>query len=171
MSIPTINAIQAHEKIKNGACLIDIRSQDEHNRHRIAGAICIPADTMAGCDPMNDKAVLIFHCLGGVRTQNSMATLEKFANGREAYILEKGLNGWQEANLPTLKDDSQPLPLQRQVQMIAGSLILLGVVLGASVNHGFYGLSAFVGAGLLVAGMTGFCGMARLLMLLPYNQR
>jgi hypothetical protein len=32
-------------------------------------------------------------------------------------------------------------------------------------------LSGFVGAGLVFAGVTGFCGMARLLALMPWNRR
>ena len=68
------------------------------------------------------------------------------------------------------EDKSQPLPLMRQVQIVAGILILLGVALGYAFNSGFFLLSAFVGAGLTFAGITGFCGMARLLALMPWNR-
>lgn len=69
------------------------------------------------------------------------------------------------------EDKSQPLPLMRQVQIVAGALILLGVALGYAFSSGFFLLSAFVGAGLTFAGITGFCGMARLLALMPWNRR
>ena len=69
------------------------------------------------------------------------------------------------------EDKSQPLPLMRQVQIVAGALILLGVALGYAFCSGFFLLSAFVGAGLTFAGITGFCGMARLLALMPWNRR
>jgi hypothetical protein len=59
----------------------------------------------------------------------------------------------------------------RQVQIGAGTLVLLGVVLGFAVSPIAYGLSAFVGAGLLVAGTTGWCGMAKLLAVMPWNRR
>ena len=59
----------------------------------------------------------------------------------------------------------------RQVQIGAGSLVLIGVVLGALVLPGFYALSGVVGAGLLIAGVTGFCGMARVLGVMPWNTR
>ena len=52
--------------------------------------------------------------------------------------------------------------------MAAGGLILLGGLLGVTIHPAFWGLSAFVGAGLFVAGATGFCGMARLLLLAPW---
>ena len=69
------------------------------------------------------------------------------------------------------KDSSQPLPLMRQVQIAAGSLALLGVILGYTVSSIFFLLSGFVGAGLILAGVTGFCGMARLLDKMPWNRR
>ncbi|WP_325231663.1 YgaP-like transmembrane domain, partial [Sphingobium sp.] len=65
----------------------------------------------------------------------------------------------------------QPIEVMRQVQLVAGGLVLLGVVLGFLVAPAFFGLSAFVGAGLIMAGATGWCGMARLLRLMPWNRR
>jgi rhodanese-related sulfurtransferase len=87
-----------------------------------------------------------------------------------AYVLEGGLDAWKKAGLPTRIDAKAPLELMRQVQMAAGGLILLGGLLGVTIHPAFWGLSAFVGAGLFVAGATGFCGMARLLALAPWNQ-
>lgn len=86
-------------------------------------------------------------------------------------MVEGGIQGWKQAGLLTVEDKSQPLPLMRQVQIAAGLLILCGVVLGYSVSSGFFLLSGFVGAGLLFAGVTGFCGMARLLKVMPWNRR
>jgi hypothetical protein len=57
------------------------------------------------------------------------------------------------------------------VQITAGSLVVLGVVLGLMVQPAFLGLSAFVGAGLVFAGTTGWCGMAKLLAMMPWNRR
>lgn len=59
----------------------------------------------------------------------------------------------------------------RQVQIAAGALVLLGVILGYGVAPGFFLISGVVGAGLLFAGISGFCGMARLLMKMPWNRR
>jgi rhodanese-related sulfurtransferase len=68
-------------------------------------------------------------------------------------------------------DRRAPLPMMRQVQIAAGSLVLAGVLLGALVAPAFYGIAGFVGAGLVFAGMTGFCGMANILGLMPWNRR
>ncbi|MGK0740232.1 rhodanese family protein, partial [Yokenella regensburgei] len=88
----------------------------------------------------------------------------------KVYLLEGGIDAWKQAGLPVIKDASQPLPLMRQVQIAAGVLILCGVLLGYTLSSAFFLLSAFVGAGLTLAGVTGFCGMARLLAVMPWNR-
>ena len=65
----------------------------------------------------------------------------------------------------------QPIELMRQVQIAAGTLVLCGLLLGLTVAPGFLGLTAFVGAGLVFAGISGWCGMARLLAAMPWNRR
>ena len=72
--------------------------------------------------------------------------------------------------LPTAVNKGAPLELMRQVQIAAGSLVLIGVLMGSMVHPGFFGLSAFVGAGLTFAGVSGWCGMARLLSVMPWNR-
>jgi len=66
---------------------------------------------------------------------------------------------------------AKAVSLERHVRIAAGSLVLFGVILGTWVHPGFYGLSAFVGAGLIFAGVTDWCGMAMVLAKMPWNQR
>src|SRR5690606_4118395 len=96
--------------------------------------------------------------------------LEQAAGGREAYLVEGGLEAWKRAGLPTERDAGAPLELMRQVQLGAGGLVLLGTVLAATVSPWFLMLTGFVGCGLLLAGATGFCGMARLLVHMSWNR-
>ena len=63
------------------------------------------------------------------------------------------------------------MEIMRQVQITAGSLVVISVVLGLAVQTAFLGLAAFVGAGLVFAGSTGWCGMARLLAIMPWNRQ
>lgn len=112
----------------------------------------------------------IFMCRSGNRTQINCDRLAAQVTD-QAYVLEGGLEAWKAAGLPTLLDRGQPLELMRQVQIAAGGLILSGAILGTWVHPAFWGLSAFVGAGLMFAGLTGFCGMARLLAMAPWNRR
>lgn len=161
--------------MNQGALLIDIRSAQERAREHIPGSQHAPLETLeANGLPREAAAGVIFHCRSGNRTQLNAATLAKSAGSASpdsVYILEGGLDAWKRAGLEVEIDRSQPLELQRQVQIGAGSLVLLGVLLGATVNPWFFLLSAFVGAGLVFAGVTGFCGMARLLMKAPWNRR
>jgi hypothetical protein len=49
-------------------------------------------------------------------------------------------------------------------------MVLAGVALGTLVNPWFLALAAFFGAGLTFAGATGTCGLALVLMRLPWNR-
>lgn len=172
--ITYIKAAQLKELYDNGEVLIcDIREHDEFNREHIQGAVNTP---LSKFDPEQvelmaqsmDKVVV--HCLSGNRTKMNEA---KFAQIKrdEVFILDGGISAWKATGCVVNKNEKAPLPIMRQVQMIAGSLIVIGVVLGFLISPGFFLLSGFVGAGLTFAGVTGFCGMANILMLLPYNKK
>ena len=86
------------------------------------------------------------------------------------FLVEGGLDAWRDVGLPVTVDRSQPIEVQRQVQIVAGGVGLAGSLLCAFVSSYFYIVPAFIGAGLLFAGVTGFCGMAKVLMLAPWNR-
>lgn len=165
----TITPQAAAQLIEQGALLVDIRNPDEHARERIAAATNLPLAQLPGLLPQVAGKPVIFHCLSGQRTAMNAQRLAACVNG-ECYVLEGGLRGWRNAGLPVQCAARQPLEIMRQVQLATGSLVLLGVALGMLVSPWFYVLSGFVGAGLMFAGATGFCGMARLLMRMPWNR-
>jgi rhodanese-related sulfurtransferase len=168
MTLKTIDPMQAKRLIDEGALLVDIREPDEHLRERVPGARTQPLGKLA---PLNTGAsAVIFHCRSGARTAANAQRLAGAADC-QAYILEGGIDAWRKAGLPVTVDARQPIEIMRQVQITAGGLVLLGVALGTWVAPGFYGLSAFVGAGLMFAGISGWCGMARLLGVMPWNRR
>lgn len=171
MTLSPISASALKQKLDAGqAVLIDIRETDEHAREHILGARLAPLSAIDAhdFDRDHDKAA-VFHCKSGMRTQANAARL--IARGfREAYFLDGGLEAWKAAGLPVHANRTAPLEIMRQVQIAAGSLILAGALLGALVHPGFYALSACVGAGLLFAGSTGWCGMALLLKTMPWNR-
>lgn len=170
-TLKTISPERASELMRDGAVLIDVREADEHARERIPGArhhALSQLDAQNPARPGDD--VVIFHCRSGARTQANAPRLAEAATC-EAYILDGGMDAWKKAGLPVALDRKQPLEMMRQVQIGAGSLALAGVVLGYLVTPYFYLLSGFVGAGLTMAGITGFCGMARVLALMPWNRR
>ena len=152
------------------AVLVDIREIDEFSRAHIAGAVSQPLSRWEQAHLTIDPAAdVVFTCRSGMRTQSACDRLAARVRG-EAYVLEGGLNAWLKAGLPFETDANAPLEINRQVQITAGLLILAGVILGTFVAAPWYGLAAFVGAGLTFAGVTGFCGMANLLMLAPWNR-
>lgn len=168
MSIPAISPAEAAKLIAAGAVLVDIRQPDEHARERIAGARCTPLATLDGA--RLEPGTVIFHCRSGMRTAAHAATLAAAGAG-DCYILAGGIDGWKKAGLPTELDRKVPIDLMRQVQIVAGLLVLIGVLGGLLVHPGLFGLAGFVGAGLAFAGISGFCGMARLLALMPWKRR
>lgn len=169
MSLHPLTPEDAKLMIDRGTRLVDVRERDEHARERIAGAKCVPASQVKpGVEKLEDGDV-IFHCRSGARTQAHAATLGTLAGGK-AYVLQGGLEAWKKAGLTVERTANAPIEIMRQVQMTAGGLVVTGAVLGAFVNPAFYGLSAFVGAGLFFAGATGWCGMARVLALMPWNR-
>ena len=171
-NLQTISPQRAAELVRTGAVLIDVREADEHARERIPGAQHHALTRInAGTAVRDGDDVLIFHCRSGARTGGNGPKLAAAAQNCEAYILEGGLEAWKKAGLPVTLDRSQPIDIIRQVQIAAGSLVLAGVLLGVFVTPGFYALSGFVGAGLLFAGVSGFCGMAQVLALMPWNRR
>ncbi len=169
MSLPTISPHKAKELIAQGAVLIDVREADEYAREHIPGAQHHALSGLNG--PLGTKAgALIFHCRSGNRTATHADSLASAA-ACDAYILEGGIEAWKKAGLPVAQDKRQPIEMQRQVQITAGSLVALGVVLGTLIHPSFYALSGFVGAGLIFAGVSGTCAMARLLQLAPWNRK
>ena len=169
MAITTISPAEARRAIEDGALLVDIRGTDEHAREWIPGAVNVPLDKIGtlSCD----GRPVIFHCRSGMRTAAGAAELECAAGAAPCYILEGGLQAWHAADQPVAVDRHRPLEVMRQGQLAAGGLVVAGVALGAFVAPGFYLLSAFVGAGLMTAGATGWCGMAKLLAAMPWNRR
>lgn len=169
--LQTITPEKAAALLKQGAVLVDIRETDEHAREKIPGAAHKPLSKLEAQDFSDlEGKIAIFHCRSGARTQGNAERLSSAA-ACDAYILEGGLEAWKKAGLPVVLDRRQPIDLMRQVQITAGGLVVLGAVLGFFVAPAFYALSAFVGAGLMFAGVTGFCGMARMLALMPWNRR
>ncbi|HEX4848751.1 MAG TPA: rhodanese family protein [Novosphingobium sp.] len=171
MSVPSLHPDEARRLIEQGkAVLIDIRSPQEHARERIPGAVCIPLDQLQQAAGPVPEGPVVFHCRSGMRTDANRAVLAQASAGQPCYVLEGGIEGWKRHGHSTLFDRSQPIDIMRQVQIAAGTLVLIGVLGGVFVTPLLYGLAGFVGAGLTFAGLSGFCGMARLLALMPWNR-
>ncbi len=172
MPLRTVSPAEARRLIADGATLVDVREPDEHARERIPGARHLPLSQLDDADlAVHQGKPVIFHCRSGARTlANAPRLAARVGAACEAVLVEGGLDAWKAAGLPVTVDRRQPLELQRQVQIGAGSLAFLGTALGLLVSPWFLAVPLFVGAGLITAGVTGFCGLARLLARAPWNR-
>jgi rhodanese-related sulfurtransferase len=156
---------------RGDAMLIDVREPDEHARERIAGATLMPlgALTPEKVRALGAKRVLI-HCKSGRRGGDATARCTALA-GVEVRNVRGGIEAWRAAGLPTVVDAARPkLGVMQQTQVTIGVCVLAGTALGAFVNPWFLAVPAFMGAGLFVAGATGFCGLATVLAKMPWNK-
>lgn len=157
---------------QGGSVLIDVREPFEHSAERIEGAVHMPLGSLEPDAIRNlyPGKRIIFHCAGGKR---SAKACQRFAGGQAETTehLAGGIEAWKQAGLSTVKPSKAgPISVMRQVQIAAGSLVVVGLLLGYFVAQPFYLLSAFVGCGLVFAGATGWCGMANLLAEMPWNK-
>ena len=172
MSLPTLTPGEAKRLLEQGAILVDIREADEHARENIPGARLMSLSKLDEADlASHEGQPVIFHCKSGARTKgNAVRLAEKIGGSCDAFIVEGGIDAWKKDGLPVTVDRRQPLELQRQVQIGAGTMAFFGTLLGLLVSPWFFIVPAFVGAGLTVAGITGFWGMARILVKAPWNR-
>jgi len=169
-----ISANELHENQQAGRklALIDVRTPAEHGEIHIAGSHLMPLDRLdadAAKRLAGDADVCVLVCRSGKRAANAMEKLAA-AGCDKLQVLEGGVTAWEQAGLPVNRG-AKAMSLERQVRIGAGTMVLLGVVLGSTWHPGFYGLSGFVGAGLIFAGITDWCGMAMVLAKMPWNQR
>lgn len=159
------------ERLKGGtAQVVDVRTGAEWRSGHIGEALHLPLDVILGGqlpDVPADGREMVIVCQSGVRAAKAQTFLQE--KGIGADVLDGGMNAWAEAGLPQAKE-ANAVSLVRQVQMIVGLLNILGVVLGLGVSLWWLVIPVFAGAGLLIAGVTGTCGLALLLARLPWNR-
>jgi rhodanese-related sulfurtransferase len=174
MSVPTISPRQLADRCKSGQIdLIDVRTPVEFRELHATAARNLPLDRLDPAAVMqarngSKEELLYVICRSGSRGRQAC---EKFlaAGFPNVVNVEGGTLAWAECGLPVVRG-KKAISLERQVRIAAGSLVLLGALLGWLVHPALVGLAAFVGAGLVFAGITDTCGMGMLLALMPWNQ-
>lgn len=175
MTISTISPAALVELCKEGTKidLIDVRTPLEYRELRAVPACNVPLDKLdpaAVMQARNGSASepLYVICRSGARGQQAC---EKFvaAGFTNVVNVEGGTLAWDACGLPVVRDKTV-ISLDRQVRIAAGLLVFLGAVLSWLVHPAFGAISAFVGAGLVCAGVTNTCGMGLLLARMPWNR-
>jgi len=176
--ISTITPGQLHALQLRGErpALLDVRTAAEYRTGHIPGAQLLPVDELGpeAVARRFDQAApghqepLYLTCWSGIRARQAAERLQ-LAGFHNLAFVEGGTQGWQQAGLP-VRRCSGAISLERQVQIAIGSLLIVKVVLGFSVHALFFALAAVIGTGLIVAGVTRWCGMARLIARMPWNR-
>ncbi|QDU18721.1 rhodanese-like domain-containing protein [Urbifossiella limnaea] len=174
MTVPTVTPRQLADlrSADRPVDLIDVRTPVEFREVHVPFARNVPLDRL---DPAavragraaQPKEPLYVICRSGGRGRQACEKL--LAAGLVVCNVEGGTQAWADAGLPVVRG-KKAVSLEQQVRVAAGLLVLLGAALGWLVHPGFVGLSAFVGAGLVFAGVTGACGMGLLLARMPWNR-
>ena len=153
------------------AVLIDVREPGEYANEHITGAASFPLSSLDPSHLVSEKdKIIALYCQSGRRSAQAGQKLLEAGFPQVAHL--KGVIGtWTSAGFSTKAEKNAPISLFRQVQIVAGSLVFLGTVLGVLVSPKFLILSGFVGCGFVFAGITNTCAMGMLLAKLPYNQR
>ncbi len=174
MSITTVSPKQLHDAVQAGQAveLIDVRTPAEFREVHVTFARNVPLDQLNAtqvADGRNGSSQPLYViCRSGSRGKQACEKLVS-AGYTKVINVEGGTQAWDQAGLPVVRGQ-QAMSLERQVRIAAGSLVVLGSALGAFVSPYWIGLAAFVGAGLVFAGITDTCGMGMLLARMPWNQ-
>jgi rhodanese-related sulfurtransferase len=149
---------------------IDVRSPTEFATGHIPAAVNIPIEQIQGRigDLRTDHPIVLV-CQSGTRAAAARDLLAGRVDG-DLYVLSGGTNAWKAAGQPLVASTQSSWSLERQVRLVAGTLVLTGILLGYFVHPGWLFLSGFVGCSLVIAGFTNFCLMGVLLAHAPWNQ-
>jgi rhodanese-related sulfurtransferase len=172
----TISVQELRKALETGvtADLIDVRTPAEYGTVHVTGAVLYPLDSLdcgkvlAARRGAPGTPVYVL-CHSGSRAKRAAEMLEK-AGCSDATVVEGGTAAWADAGYPVERGESRVLPLDRQLQIVMGCIVLTGVLLSRFVNPSWIWLSGFVGAGLIFAGTSGICPMRSLIAKMPWNQ-
>lgn len=174
MPASTISPAALNTRVQSGEPveLIDVRTPIEFREVHAHGAQNLPLDQLdAGAVAASRKGnadPLYVICRSGGRASKAIEQLAA-AGVQNLVNVEGGTLAWDKAGLPVQRGQ-KTMSLERQVRIAAGSLVFLGAVLGFFVHPYFIGLSAFVGAGLVFAGLSDTCAMGMMIARMPWNQ-
>jgi rhodanese-related sulfurtransferase len=172
MSVKNIDAKTLKKWLENNeAILIDVREPAEHEAEKIYGSNLLPlANVCKSSLPGYENKKLVLHCRGGKRSLSACQKLISEDPNLEIYNLEGGISAWNAEGCEIKTSGKFFLSLDRQVQLAIGLGVLIGSVLGYFASPNFFLLSGFFGAGLIFAGLSGYCGLAILMAKMPWNK-
>jgi rhodanese-related sulfurtransferase len=170
ISIPAFKEVIESEANNTTVDFINVCTPAEYKEKHIKGVRSVPLDSLPKqVTELNKKKTVYIHCRSGQRGRQAIEKLLALGVTAELVNVEGGLLAWEEAG-HEVGSHTTRLPIMRQVFIGAGGLVLIGLILTHFVDYNFILLPLFVSLGLLVSGVTGWCGLALLLSKMPWNK-
>ncbi len=170
VTVTTFKEVVDAEQNNPSIDFINVCTPAEYKEKHIPGVRSVPLDEIEKhVSEFSNKKTIYVHCRSGRRGVQAIEKLHALGIKAELVNVEGGLLAWGEAGFETGSHTTR-IPIIRQTMIAAGLLILLGILLSNFYAPMWLYLSAAVGAGLLFAGLTGWCGMALLLARAPWNR-
>lgn len=156
--------------------LLDVRTDAEYRAGHAEGARLVSLDeidpralpTLIGKPGLGRYETLYLTCQSGARARRAAERLAE-AGYHNLAVIEGGTKAWEQAGLPMVRR-GRAIGLDRQVQIAVGTLLVLKVIFGFTIHEIFFAAVPLIGVGLIVAGVTRWCGMANLLARMPWNR-
>lgn len=157
-------------QLERGECvLVDVREGVEWSQGHVDGCRHVPLGELGErCGELPEDGRVVLMCASGKRSAKAADLLREQGHAN-VVELEGGMQSWESAGLEVVRPESAPWPLERQVRLAAGLLVVAGLAVGLVWPPAVF-LSWFVGAGLVFAALTDWCGMGLLLAKAPWNR-
>jgi rhodanese-related sulfurtransferase len=170
-NIQNISSAEAKKLLhSNEAILIDVREPAEHRSEKIPSAQNIPLSRIQSDHIMRHKnKKVILHCKAGKRSEEACQKVIQDLDF-DIYKIEGGIDAWSASGMEIEKGAASVLPLNQQVQLTIGIMILTGLALFQFVTPYGLILPLIAGLGLINAGLTGWCGLAKAMAMMPWNK-
>jgi rhodanese-related sulfurtransferase len=169
MKVVSAGEFAARSRCEAPAQWLDVRSSTEYAAGHIPGAINIPLEEIeARLEDISADLPLVLVCKGGQRARMAAGLLEPCRQKLSA--LDGGTDAWLKAGLPLVISKKTRWSLERQVRLVAGTLVLGATIAAALTSRAWLLATGFVGLGLTLAGLTDLCPMAVVLSAMPWNR-
>lgn len=149
--------------------LVDVREPDEYSAVKVEHSLHLPLSRLSqSTSILSRRKDIYLLCRSGKRADTAAQRLEQLGFDR-LHVVKGGLDAWVRSDLPVEGTGLHVWPLERQVRFTAGLLVLVGIILSYSINSNWIFLSCVVALGMVMSAMTGTCGMANVLRMMPWN--
>jgi len=159
---------------QESALFIDVRERHEYHAEHIKNAMNIPLGALEqSIDRIPKDKTLIFYCKSGNRSQKALEQLIHHLSDIPCYSLIGGIDAGKkefEIERSSTTGCKMRLSVERQTFVIIGIFLILGGIFAFTINPLFQLVPFVIGGGMIFAGLSGFCGLSKVLAMMPWNK-